>query len=200
MFGYIQANQSDLTQEEKARYQAAYCGLCHALGSRYGICLRLALHYDLVFLNLLLSSLYEPEEKSGASRCIVHPYRRHPYAMDAYTDYAADMTGRHQSAIGILTCIPSAVRNARWYYLSALANHGLDNTVMAIDHMQRAVQMDPDNRAYRQLLQRLRSSGQAYERNAQGFNTEILRMQRLWCFGCMAAQFCCGPLSCMRCS
>lgn len=92
MFGYIQANLPDLAQDEKERYQAVYCGLCHALGSRYGFCSCLGLNYDLVFLNLLLSSLYEPEEKEGKGRCIVHPCRRRPYAMDIYTDFAADMT------------------------------------------------------------------------------------------------------------
>lgn len=43
MFGYIQANLPDLTQEEKERYRAVYCGLCHTLGQRYGLRSRLGL-------------------------------------------------------------------------------------------------------------------------------------------------------------
>ena len=39
----------------------------------------------------------------------------------------------------------SADRNARWYYLSALANHGLGNQVTALEHIRRAVSMEPDN-------------------------------------------------------
>ena len=62
MFGHVQANLADLSEEEKKRYRAAYCGLCHTLGKRYGFWTRMALTYDLTFLSLLLSSLYEPEE------------------------------------------------------------------------------------------------------------------------------------------
>lgn len=92
MFGHIQANLNDLTQEEKDRYQAAYCGLCRTLGEKYGFRARISLTYDLTFLSLLLSSLYEPEERGGSSRCIVHPCKKHPYATNSCTEYAADMT------------------------------------------------------------------------------------------------------------
>lgn len=92
MFGYVQVNLNDLNQEEKQRYKAVYCGLCHSLGERYGVSARMGLTYDLTFLALLLSSLYEPDERSGQSRCIVHPCKKHSYAMNKYTDYAADMT------------------------------------------------------------------------------------------------------------
>ena len=92
MFGFIQANLEDLTEEEKARYHAAYCGLCRTLGERHGITARLSLTYDLTFLTLLLTSLYEPEETTGKSRCIVHPVKQHGYMINRYTEYAADMT------------------------------------------------------------------------------------------------------------
>ncbi len=105
---------------------------------------------------------------------------------------------RYQAAIGILTYIPSSGRNARWFYLSALANHGLGNTVQAIDHMQKAAQMEPGNNNYRLILQKFKKAEQTYENNAQGFNMNIMNMQKL-CFGCMAAQCLCGPFGCLRC-
>lgn len=92
MFGYIQANMSTLSPEEQMRYRSAYCGLCHVLGERHGFTSRLSLTYDLTFLTLLLSSLYEPEEKSGEGRCIVHPKKKHLYMINSCTEYAADMT------------------------------------------------------------------------------------------------------------
>ena len=92
MFGYIQANTNDLTEEEKERYHAAYCGLCRTLGKRHGNLSRFSLTYDLTFLTLLLTSLYEPEETTGKSRCPVHPSKQHGYMMNRYTEYAADMT------------------------------------------------------------------------------------------------------------
>lgn len=99
--------------------------------------------------------------------------------------------GRYQDAVSVLTHIPSTGRNARWYYLSALANNGMGNTVQAVDQMQRAVQMDPNNQVYHLLLQRLRQAGQTYERNAQGFNMQVMDMQKI-CLGLCAAQFCCS--------
>lgn len=92
MFGHVQANLADLSEEEKNRYRAAYCGLCHTLGKRHGLLSRLTLTYDLTFLSLLLSSLYEPEEDCGSCRCIVHPCKKHSHVSSSCTEYAADMT------------------------------------------------------------------------------------------------------------
>lgn len=92
MFGHILANLEDLSDEEKARYRTAYCGLCHTLEERHGFRARLGLSYDLVFLGLLLSSLYEPEETQDARRCIVHPGKKHDYLQNRCIEYAADMT------------------------------------------------------------------------------------------------------------
>lgn len=92
MFGFVQANMLDLSETEQERYRAAYCGLCHTLGVRHGFTSRLGLTYDLTFLTLLLSSLYEPEETFGECRCAVHPCRKHLYTINECTEYAADMT------------------------------------------------------------------------------------------------------------
>ena len=61
-----------------------------------------------------------------------------------------------------LTKIPSTGRDARWYYLSALANHGMGNSPRDVDMMQRAVQLDPNNRTYQSLLRQYRNSGPRY--------------------------------------
>ena len=92
MFGYVQADISLLTQEEKDRYKSFYCGLCHTLGEKYGFYSRLGLSYDMTFLALLLSSLYEPKEDAYTARCVVHPVRQHSFIKNEYIDYAADMT------------------------------------------------------------------------------------------------------------
>ena len=54
MFGYVMPRMEDLTQEERERYHAAYCGVCRALGERFGQRCRVALTYDMTFLALLL--------------------------------------------------------------------------------------------------------------------------------------------------
>ena len=92
MFGYVQADIERLTQQEKDRYKAVYCGLCHSLGNRHGFSARMGLTYDMTFLALLLSSLYEPAETTEHSRCIVHPLKEHNHISNECIDYAADMT------------------------------------------------------------------------------------------------------------
>ncbi len=66
--------------------------------------------------------------------------------------------GNYRDAILILTKIPSTQRDARWYYLSGLANHGMGNSPRDVDMMTRAVQLDPNNRLYHSLLQQYRNS------------------------------------------
>ncbi|MBE6877630.1 MAG: hypothetical protein E7488_00470 [Ruminococcaceae bacterium] len=92
MFGYVQANLNTLTDDEKARYRQFYCGLCHTLGQRHSDISRFGLTYDMTFLAILLSSLYEPKEEEIDSVCIVHPFRKQRYIKNRYIDYAADMT------------------------------------------------------------------------------------------------------------
>ena len=60
-------------------------------------------------------------------------------------------------------------RNARWYYLSALANDGLGNQVTALEHMRRAVSMEPDNQEYLWTLDRMENGGSDYRRQAGDF-------------------------------
>lgn len=91
MFGYIQANLNELSEEEKTRYRAFYCGLCHSLGELHGQAARLGLSYDMVFVSLLLTSLYEPEGRSETGWCASLPSKKHLYEMNEYTEFAADM-------------------------------------------------------------------------------------------------------------
>ena len=73
MFGFVAADAGALSEEEKERYRAVYCGLCLALRDRYGQLSRACLTYDLTFLVLLCDSLHEPVETQGASHCVMHP-------------------------------------------------------------------------------------------------------------------------------
>jgi len=91
MFGYVVANMDKLTEEEKQQYRSCYCGLCKALGNRHGTVSRLTLTYDMAFLVLLLSALYEKDTISSKERCIIHPLKPHAYWQNKITGYAADM-------------------------------------------------------------------------------------------------------------
>lgn len=94
MFGFVAADAGALSEEEKERYRAVYCGLCLALRDRYGQLSRACLTYDLTFFVLLCNSLHEPVETQGASHCVMHPAPAapRPWARSAWTDYAADLS------------------------------------------------------------------------------------------------------------
>lgn len=94
MFGFVVADAGALSEEEKERYRAVYCGLCFALRDRYGQLSRACLTYDLTFFVLLCNSLHEPAETQGASHCVMHPAPAppRPWARSAWTDYAADLS------------------------------------------------------------------------------------------------------------
>ncbi len=71
---------------------------------------------------------------------------------------------RYREALNTLN--QSQNRDAQWYYLSALANHGIGNDITALEHIRRAVSMAPDNLLYLQTLQRMEQGGQAYRGSA----------------------------------
>ena len=91
MFGFVIASLEELSEEQKNRYQAVYCGICRAIRSSDGQLCRLGLSYDMAFLALLLMSLYEPQETNGQGRCIAHPAKRRPWTDNEYIRYAARM-------------------------------------------------------------------------------------------------------------
>lgn len=91
MFGYVYANKMELKLREFEKYRAYYCGLCKVLKDRYGIAGQMTLSYDMTFLVILLTGLYEPESEDGRCKCIPHPVKSHRYIVNEYTEYASDM-------------------------------------------------------------------------------------------------------------
>ncbi len=91
MFGYITINKMELKFKEYYSYKGYYCGLCKCLKTKYSNKSRLTLNYDMTFLILLLSSLYEPENKISNERCIVHPSQKQLVIQNDITEYAASL-------------------------------------------------------------------------------------------------------------
>jgi len=91
VFGYVVMNKPEIKFKDFDMYRSFYCGLCRELKERYGLSGQITLTYDMTFVILLLSGLYEPPTKKGSTRCIVHPVRRQPVRKNAITEYAADM-------------------------------------------------------------------------------------------------------------
>ncbi len=91
MFGYITINRPELKIKDEQCYRSFYCGLCRALKKRHGLMGESTLSYDMTFVALLLSALYEPATEEDISFCLIHPLEKHPVVKNEYLDYAADM-------------------------------------------------------------------------------------------------------------
>jgi len=119
---------------------------------------------------------------------------------DSYQNsaYAYIRYGRYQEALNVLA--QCANRDAQWYYLSALANDGLGNQVTAMEHIRRAVSMDPSNQEYLWTLQQMERGGDIYRRQAGNFRgfamgasplTGLCLCYLMQLFCCRGRFFCC---------
>ena len=101
---------------------------------------------------------------------------------------------RYREALNALSGVSESARTARWYYYSALANWGLRNSITALQHAQRACQMEPANSEYQQLLSRLQSGGQTYQSASRSYSTPGLSVGRLclsfWLLNLLFRCFC----------
>lgn len=89
--------------------------------------------------------------------------RRSTYSQDdSYYTAASNYINNHhyQEALNVLNNIQD--RTAQWYFLSALANNGLGNNIMALDFAKKALAMEPNNATYQRLVQTLESGGRWY--------------------------------------
>ena len=113
---------------------------------------------------------------------------------DRYLDSAMQYLrfSRYKEALNALNLCTE--RSAKWYYISALANHGLDNQVTAMEHIRRAVSMDPDNPEYLRVLEVMENGGNVYRQQAgnfQGFSMGGNPCTNL-CLCYLAQMLCCG--------
>ena len=91
MFGYVMINKPELRIKEYERYHAYYCGLCRTLKKEYGTFGQFTLTYDMTFLIVLLTALYEEKPDHENHHCIVHPVKKHSMLTNEITSYAAAM-------------------------------------------------------------------------------------------------------------
>ena len=91
MFGYVMIDKPELKVREFYRYKAYYCGLCRTLKEVYGFRGRMTLTYDMTFLVLFLTSLYEKDTKELQSHCPLHPVKKIPMLQNEFSEYGAKM-------------------------------------------------------------------------------------------------------------
>ena len=92
MLGVMTVRKDELKFREFDRYRGFYCGLCRAIGKRCGKACRMALSFEMTFLSMLLTSLYEPETKGEMRRCAFHPIEKRLMLGNEAIDYCADLS------------------------------------------------------------------------------------------------------------
>lgn len=91
MFGYIRIRKPELKVKDYECYKGFYCGLCHALRSGYGWRGQMTLSYEMSFLVILLSSVYDLPVTEKQRRCCLHPFKRQRTIATEAAGYAADL-------------------------------------------------------------------------------------------------------------
>lgn len=91
MFGYICVNKPEMKIRDFEEYNSFYCGLCRSLKKRTGRLGQMTLTYDMTFLSILLTGLYEDKTTCTCERCSVRPWRKMKKQQNRWTAYAADM-------------------------------------------------------------------------------------------------------------
>lgn len=92
MSGIIIAGKDRLSADEITKYNAYHCGLCRALREAGGVKAKALLSYDMTYIYILLSSIYENEPVRVPFNCAFHPLSRHTCFSGDIARYTADMT------------------------------------------------------------------------------------------------------------
>ncbi|MCI7106395.1 MAG: DnaJ domain-containing protein [Lachnospiraceae bacterium] len=102
---------------------------------------------------------------------------------------------RFAEALNVLNSIPFSERTGQWYYYSAVANDGLGNTATAIEHIHRALDLEPSNMEYRQFQQHMEYGGMWYSNMGQDYERPYSNYSN-FCMSLLCAQAlcaCCRP-------
>ncbi len=97
---------------------------------------------------------------------------------------------RYQEALRVLEGIAS--RSAQWFFLSSLANKGLGNDATAMEHLDKAIRMDPDNMQYQQYKQYMQGGMDWYMQMGQPFGGMQDMGQTDFCSRLCVTMLCCN--------
>ena len=101
---------------------------------------------------------------------------------------------RHfREALNVLAGIEE--RTAQWYYYSSIANSGLGNNVIALDHARKAAQMEPNRQEYRSWLSQIESGGSWYQSQQMPYGMPVMEGNSFCmklCIANLICNLCCG--------
>ena len=160
-------------------------------------------------INAAYEQIKNPQKAAGSGAAGGYGYGGYGYgAYGGQQSYAGQGTnyaqsamqyirfGRFREALQALSNVPQGERDPYWYYVSALANNGVGNQVTALEHIRRAVSMDPGNPTYLHTLEVIEHGGDAYRQRAgeyRGFSGDgpACSSPCLWCFLMQLCCYCC---------
>ncbi|MFP3155241.1 J domain-containing protein [Lachnospiraceae bacterium ZAX-1] len=109
-------------------------------------------------------------------------------------------SGHYKEALNVLAGMKQ--KDAQWYYLSAIANSGAGNNIVALEHARQAAKMVPTNAQYQQLAAGLEGGEDWYQGQRQpygttvsggnGFCLKILIINMICNLCCGGSGVCCG--------
>lgn len=104
-------------------------------------------------------------------------------------------SGHFAEALHVLSEIVEAERDGNWYFYSALANIRVGNSILALDHARRAVQLEPDNMQFRSLLAQIESGGNWYQSMGEAYGSPIGKVGNC-CMDIICFHLFCGCCCC----
>lgn len=120
---------------------------------------------------------------------------------DSHLQAAANYinNGYYKEALNVLANMEN--RTATWYYYSALANRGVGNNMIALEHAKQALAMEPNNWQYQNLVTQLEGGGGWYQSQQRSYGYPMggsdycmkLCLLNLACNMCCSGGMCCGP-------
>ncbi len=102
--------------------------------------------------------------------------------------------GLNEEALKLLVQIKT--RNARWYFLSAVANLNVGNNIIAERHAAQAVNMEPYNTEYRSLYLKIKQGTAGYRQKSAQYGG--MQMSSFPCVCCMTNMLCDLCCRCIR--
>lgn len=100
--------------------------------------------------------------------------------------------GLYREALNALNGVPVSERDGRWYYFTATANMYAGNKIAALEAAKRAVEYEPNNEEYRNLLQQLQSGGDFYDNYTSAYRSGTNPAR--FCVTLLCLNACMGPM------
>lgn len=147
-----------------------------------------------------VQSAYERimDEKRGKTTYQSYSQQNNNGGYSSYTNNYQDIVNAinrndFQTALHLLD--QCSTKTDQWFYLSAIINSRLGNDVIAFEHIQVAIQMNPMNMQYQMLYRQLQMGSRQYRHQQQSYGSRQFDMGDYCCklmLINMACNMCCG--------